>query len=447
MRGSSLIFAGMTDAEHSLFPPLSEAEWQEVAEKSLKGKKLSDVGSPRADGLNIPLWTRKAPAIALPPRSIATPEAGSPWQIQETISDPDQLMQGLLHGVSGVRISPEAFERHGLHDLLAGVHLEMIDLHLDGPEASGLLRELIAIAGERNCGGGKFKGACSLDLTRKDLATDPGKVHRHVEAWGAAFPNFKTWGADAAPWLESGMNAVDALALMLLAVDAHWAELARTRPVEDLLESAVLRWSVGTEVLVEAAALRALRVLVTMWVENCGLPAGQIWLDARTSPIRFEASKPEDNLLRTTASAYAAALGGADGIEVLPHTFRTHPNPSASARRYARNVQHLLIEESRMHQTFDPLQGSRWVGAATQQFVDSAWQKFMEHRGRSVADLAEDGTLESWIQNGRKARLAEGMFRPHDAEGELQGDVGEVEWDGRGLPRPWFLVADEQSEK
>lgn len=439
----------MTDANHRLFPPLSEAEWKQVAEKSLKGKSFSDLESPRVDGLDLPLWTRRVPSISLPERSVASSDQGMPWEIQESVADPAQLMQGLLHGVSGVRISPEAFENHGLHDLLDGVHLDMIDLHLDGPEASGLLRELIAIAKERNCGGGKFKGACSLDLTRKDLASDAEKVHRHVMAWGAAFPKFRTWGADAVPWLESGMNAVDAMALMLLAVDHHWPLLTASSDLlpEDLLGAAVLQWSVGSEVLVEAAALRALRVLWSMWLEDCGLPSGQIWLDARTSPIRFESSKPEDNLLRCTASGYAAALGGADGIEVLPHTHRTERNPSASARRYARNVQHLLIEESRIHKTFDPLQGSRWVGEATQQFVDAAWKKFTALRGNSVIDLSENGTLQTWIENGRKARMAEGMFRPHDAEGELKTAVGTIEWDERGLPRPWFLVSDEQSEK
>lgn len=439
----------MTDANHRLFPPLSEAEWQQVAEKSLKGKTLSDVGSPRADGLNLPLWTRKVPALSLPERAVAPSGEGMPWQIQESVADSPQLMQGLLHGVSGVRISPEAFENHGLHDLLEGVHLDMIDLHLDGPEASGLLRELIAIAEERNCGGGKFNGACSLDLTRKDLVGDPEKVHRHVEAWGAAFPKFRTWGADGVPWLEAGMKVADAMALMLLAVDDHWSQWAESSDLslEELLERAVLQWSVGTEVLVEAAALRALRVLWSMWLEDRGLPLGPIWIDARTSPIRFESSKPEDNLLRCTASAYASALGGADGVEVLPHTHRTERNPSASARRYARNIQHLLIEESRIHKTFDPLQGSRWVGEVTQQFVDEAWQKFTAHRGNSVADLTESGVLKTWIENGRKARMSEGMFRPHDALGELETEVGIIEWDDRGLPRPWFLVSDNQSEK
>lgn len=439
----------MTDANHRPFPPLSEADWQHVAEKSLKGKTLSDVVSPRADGLDLPLWTRKVPAMSLPERANAASDEGMPWEIQESVANPAQLMQGLLHGVSGVRISPEAFDHHGLHDLLDGVHLEMIDLHLDGPEASGLLRELIVIAAERNCGGGKFKGACSLDVTRKDLAGNSEKLHRHVEAWGAAFPQFRTWGADGVPWLESGMNAADAMALMLLAVDDQWPLLAASSelPPEDLLAAAVLQWSVGTEVLVEAAALRALRVLWSMWKEDCGLPSGPIWLDARSSPLRFETSKPEDNLLRCTASAYAAALGGADGIEVLPHTHRTQRNPSASARRYARNIQHLLIEESRIHKTFDPLQGSRWVGEATEQIVDAAWRTFTAHRGSSVSELAENGTLQTWIESGRKARMAEGLFRPHDAEGNMKTAMGIIEWDDRGLPRPWFLVSDAQSEK
>ena len=51
--------------------------------------------------------------------------------------------------------------------------------------------------------------------------------------------------------------------------------------------------------------------------------------------------------LRNTVAAFAAAVGGADAITVLPHTAALGP-ADRGARALARNIQHLLIEESHL---------------------------------------------------------------------------------------------------
>lgn len=443
----------MKDQRQQDFARLTQNDWETMAVKSLKSKSIDEIQSTRFDGVEMPVWTDAQPnQIGIPPRAISSPEEGMPWQIQQTIEQPAEVSQALMHGVQGLRISAGACNRWGLEELLKGVFPEMVAIHLDGPEASGMLRALMRVQDKRSEALGQpiaLTGACTLDVLRADWDSPEGqtRLHRHITSWSAAFPAFRTWGADGSPWLEAGMDAVDAMAWMIAGLDGQWQAWQENGLVgEEAIRQVVLQWSVGTEVLVEAAGLRALRRLWRRWMDFRNVQACPVWIDAKTNPIRFERWKPEDNLLRCTASGYAAALGAADGIEVLPHDVLSGGNPSAEAKRWARNVQHLLIEESNLQATHDPLQGSRSIEALTDQFVDKAWATFesLLSRGgeRPVA------WLEERLRAGRANRQSEGMFRPSDAPaaGEYAGS-DDVIWDELGRPLPWVLVDHLQSQK
>ena len=54
------------------------------------------------------------------------------------------------------------------------------------------------------------------------------------------------------------------------------------------------------------------------------------------------------------AAAFGAGVGGADAVTVLPYD----GSDSALARRNARNIQHLLIDESGINRLVDPAAGS-----------------------------------------------------------------------------------------
>ena len=62
-------------------------------------------------------------------------------------------------------------------------------------------------------------------------------------------------------------------------------------------------------------------------------------------------------MLRTTIATFAAGVGGADAVTVLPFTAALGL-PDAFARRIARNTQLLLLEESNLARVADPAAGS-----------------------------------------------------------------------------------------
>ncbi|MCP5978610.1 methylmalonyl-CoA mutase family protein, partial [Klebsiella pneumoniae] len=74
---------------------------------------------------------------------------------------------------------------------------------------------------------------------------------------------------------------------------------------------------------------------------------------------------PYMNLLRGTIAAFAAGVGGADSITVLPFT-QALGLPDPFARRLARNTQLILLEEANVHRVADPAAGAGAVEAQTE---------------------------------------------------------------------------------
>lgn len=404
----------MEQGAWNAFEPLDYERWRGLAEKGLNGKTWAEVEQERPDGWVLPVRVNPADPLAqpqgLPDRAIAPPAEGQPWQIQQTLHDPTTLKQALMHGVEGVRISESAHNKYGLGALLEGVYLEIIDLHLDGPEATGLLRGLVEHVRQPE----QLTGSCSRDVLR---AQDGEALSRHVEAWGAAFPGLLSWGCDAAPWLDAGVGLIDALGAVVSGWDAGIQALERGGVgFEEAASRCTVRWAVGSEVLVEAAALRALRLLWAKWCTHHHRAPRPLWIDARTTSRCFVRQLPEDNLLRTTASTYAAVVGGADGIETLPHDFR-EGTQMESARRYARNIQHLLREESALHLTFDPFQGSHAVEYLTNQAVERAWSQYLrDAESGGWTELWEGGEWSNRVMRGREAGLRAPIFLPSDVQ-------------------------------
>ena len=100
---------------------------------------------------------------------------------------------------------------------------------------------------------------------------------------------------------------------------------------------------------------------------------------------------PWVNMLRTTVAAFAAGVGGADVVTVLP--FDTALGlPDAFSRRIARNTSSLLISESHVARVADPAGGSYAVEKMTDDLAATGWRTFME--------IEDNGGIEAAIGSG-----------------------------------------------
>jgi methylmalonyl-CoA mutase len=114
---------------------------------------------------------------------------------------------------------------------------------------------------------------------------------------------------------------------------------------------------------------------------------------------------PSVNVLRTTIAVFAAGLGGADSITVLPHTAPLGL-PDRFARRLARNTQLILLEEAGLAKVSDAAAGSGALTSLTQQLCARAWSMFqdIEQAGGAWAAL-EAGIVQRHVATVRAARM------------------------------------------
>ena len=116
---------------------------------------------------------------------------------------------------------------------------------------------------------------------------------------------------------------------------------------------------------------------------------------------------PWVNMLRTTVAAFAAGVGGADAVTVLPFDSPLGV-PDAFGRRIARNTSALLISESHVARVADPAGGSYAVEKLTDDLAAAGWAEFgrIEESG-GVAAALDDGSLHGRIDEVVARREAE----------------------------------------
>ncbi|OZA84259.1 MAG: methylmalonyl-CoA mutase, partial [Azorhizobium sp. 39-67-5] len=106
-------------------------------------------------------------------------------------------------------------------------------------------------------------------------------------------------------------------------------------------------------------------------------------------------------LLRATVATFAAGVGGADSVTVLPFT-QALGLPDAFARRLARNTQLVLLEESNLHRVADPSAGAGAMETQTEGLAAAAWQIFRAIEGKG--GMAQALTTGWWQQQVAEVR-------------------------------------------
>ncbi len=112
------------------------------------------------------------------------------------------------------------------------------------------------------------------------------------------------------------------------------------------------------------------------------------------------------NMLRTTIAVTAGGVGGADSVTALPFTLALGL-PDRFARRVARNMQLILLEESNLYRVSDPAAGSGGIEHLTTEMAKAAWKMFQEiEAAGGLAAALETGLLQKKIAETRSARQA-----------------------------------------
>lgn len=199
-------------------------------------------------------------------------------------------------------------------------------------------------------------------------------------------------------------------------------------PVAEAAGLLEFRYAATDEQFPTIAKLRAARRLWARVLELSGVSATERGQRQHVVTSRPMMSKydPYVNMLRTTVAAFAAGVGGADAVTVLP--FDTPlGRPDAFGRRIARNTSALLLAESHVGAVADPAGGSFSVERLTDDLARAGWAELgrLEEAGGVRAALA-DGSLHGRIEQVVAVREREVATRRRPLTGLSEfPDLGE----------------------
>ena len=130
----------------------------------------------------------------------------------------------------------------------------------------------------------------------------------------------------------------------------------------------------------EVAKLRAARILwhrVMAGFEPKNPKSLMLRTHCQTSGVSLTALDPYNNVIRTTIEALAAVLGGTQSLHTNAFD-EALGLPTDFSARIARNTQLVIQEETGVPHVVDPLGGSYYVEALTNDLVDEAWALIQE---------------------------------------------------------------------
>ncbi len=168
-------------------------------------------------------------------------------------------------------------------------------------------------------------------------------------------------------------------------------------------------FAIGMNFFMEIAKLRAARVLWHRAMTKLGAKGERskmLRTHCQTSGVSLTEQDPYNNVMRTTIEAMAAMLGGTQSLHTnaLDEAIAL---PTDFSARIARNTQIVIQEETGMCNVVDPLGGSYYIEALTQQLVDKAQEIIdrVESEG-GMAKAVAAGWPKAMIEEAAAARQA-----------------------------------------
>lgn len=211
----------------------------------------------------------------------------------------------------------------------------------------------------------------SLERTYDEAASLTGWAISHA-------PLLQTIAVSGHPYHDAGASATQELAIVLATgVEYLRAMQARGLAIDDVAPRIRFSFSIGSNVFMEVAKVRAARLLWAKIAKAFGgsSAAQKMAIHGRTSAWNKTLYDPYVNMLRTTTEAFAGVVGGCDSLHVAAYDEVARP-PDEFSRRIARNTHIILREECNVPRSIDPAGGSWYVEALTDAVAKQAWGLF-----------------------------------------------------------------------
>jgi len=422
------------------FPRTSFAEWRDGVEAELGPDAVtSRLRATTEDG--IPVEALYAPggpgdgqAWNLAGRVVGLlPDVEAGFGIRQRFplnSPPEELEAAIAGGVQSLEFLVGDGEREGraLAASLKRLDAGTVELSLEGMTAAQYASDGAAFAGFRMSWGidpisrawhqGGAAGSLRSELLALPHAAKSGTAHSLLRASGEPI-----FDAGATTGMTLGATLAAAVAYLRTLDDAGadpaWAA--------SVIEA---RLPCSPRLFETIAMLRAARLLWARVLEVAGIVPVPLRVVASSGRRVLTRHDPWNNALRNTAVGFAATVGGADLLQLLPHDVRT-ANPGAAAMRLARTTGLVLREEASLTRVLDPAAGSWFLESLTAKLAETAWDELrrLDAAGGIMSAIAS-GELSRRVAEAAAARHARVRARRHPIIGVTEHPV-----EGEAVPR------------
>jgi methylmalonyl-CoA mutase len=420
------------------FPPIGYAAWRAGVEANLGADAVTRrLRATTEDGMGIePLYAAGGPgdeqARTLADRVVGLlPEAGQGWRIRQRFpvtASRNTLDAAIAGGVQSLEFTwTDIVELVRLFGIVPELGRAGIEVSLEG----NFLRSLLGVGVDISRLGPFSLGIDPVaSFLRGDSATgvlvqDTGMLGL-VSQWrrpGSLLLRASGDGffdAGATTGMTLGLTLAVALAYLRAQDDAEVDLSAAASTIE-------VRLPCGPRFFESAAMLRAARLVWSRILELSGIAVAPLRLVAITGRRTLTRHDPWNNALRNSAVAFAAAVGGADVLQLLPHDSRT-TTPGDAALRLARTTGLILREEASLGRVMDPAEGSWFMASLTASLAEEAWEELrrLDAAGGIIAAI-DAGDLSRRIADAASARHERVMDKRHPIIGVSEYPVtGEV---------------------
>ena len=427
-------------------------DWKALAEKELRGRPLEDLTWETPEGIAVkPVYGPDdvGDAHAMPglapftrgPR--ATMYTGRPWTIRQyagfsTAEESNAFYRKALDaGQQGVSVAFDLATHRGYDSdhprvegdvgkagvaidsvedmkiLFDGIPLDKISVSMTMNGAViPVLASFIVAGEEQGVDRAALSGTIQNDILKEFMVRntyiyppEPSMriVADIIEYTSKEMPRFNSISISGYHMQEAGANLVQELAFTLADGKEYVkTAVARGMDVDAFAGRLSFFFAIGMNFFMEAAKLRAARMLWhrIMAEFNPQKPgSSMLRTHCQTSGVSLQEQDPYNNIVRTAYEAMSAALGGTQSLHTNSFD-EAIALPTDFSARIARNTQLILQNETGVTNVVDPLAGSYYVEALTNEMAKAAW--------KIIEEIDEMGGMTKAVASGMpKLRIEE----------------------------------------
>ena len=347
------------------FPPATYLEWQQLLNKNLKSGSLENLNWQVDNHLILkPLYSEN--------QSNTEPiywNHQNNWEITERFhwdgnykeAKKIEFMQSLQGGIQTAEIHLNLAAVADLEYYLQGVWLEMLTINWIFDEEKTV--ELW------------FAQLQKLELTPQIkgfifvYSSTIAQQFSLYDSWKLQIPNANFF--ICTEQLNQNLSIAENLAQLLLQIYEIYQLVGDLQVVAKNLR---IDFFINQHFLVEIAKIRAFKKLWLAFLQSLEAAENPFFPKIQAETLSCFSQNENYNQIVASSQSLSAAIARVDFLLVCPAT--GWAKADEKSRRLARNVQHILIEESHLNANFDPAAGSFYIENVGQQLLENAWKLF-----------------------------------------------------------------------